>query len=89
MNALEERNTVWHLLELIIEKHLTIDSEYLDPTAEDQIEFGNFVKGHPMCFEQCFSECMAEITRKIPSDYKVTKSAIIGTGEGVIGLTKI
>ncbi len=89
MNALEERNLVWNLLELIIEKHdLENSSEFLDPTAEDEIIFGNFVKGHPMCFESLFSEVMAELTRKLPSNYIIAKSYIIGTGDAVIGIVK-
>lgn len=90
MNALEERNLVWNLLELLIEKHeLTNSSEFLDPIAEDEIIFGNFIKGHPMCFRESFEGFMAELTRKLPTDYKVAKSYIIGTGDAVIGLTKI
>ena len=89
MNALEERNLVWNLLELIIEKHdLENSSEFLDPVAEDEIIFGNFVKGHPMCFEDLFIEVMAELTRKLPSNYMIAKSYIIGTGDAVIGIVK-
>lgn len=89
MNALEERNLVWNLLELIIEKHgLENSSEFLDPIAEDEIIFGNFIKGHPMCFESMFGEFMAELTRKLPNDYLIAKSYIIGTGDAVIGIVK-
>lgn len=89
MTPLEERNLVWNLLELIIEKHeLENSSEFLDPLDEDEIIFGNFVKGHPMCFEEIFSEVMAELTRKLPSNYIVAKSYIIGTGDAVIGIVK-
>ena len=44
MDKLEERNLVWNLVELIIEKHrLENSSEFIDPIAEDRIVFGNFV----------------------------------------------
>lgn len=78
------------MMELIIEKHdLKNTSEFLDPQAEDEIIFGNFVSGHPMCFEQTYSEVIAELTRKLPTDYKIVQSNVIGTGEGTIGLMKI
>ena len=89
MTPLEERNLVWNLVELIIEKRLSITSEILDPQAEDQIIFGDFVKGHPMSFDQEYSETIAEIERKLPSDYVVAKANIIGTGEGTIGIMKV
>lgn len=89
MTPLEERNLVWNMLELIIEKRLENSSELLDPVPEGEIIFGNFVKGHPMCFEQDFSETIAELTRKLPSDYVIAKDYIMGTGEGVIGLMKV
>lgn len=90
MTPLEERNLVWNLLELLIEKHeLTNSSEFLDPVAEDTIVFGNFIQGHPMCFEELLAELMAELTRKLPTDYKIVKSSIIGTGDAVIGIAKI
>ena len=89
MNALEERNLVWNMLELIIEKHdLEITSEFLDPLDDDKIIFGNFIKGHPMCFEESMSELMAELTRKLPSDYRIAKDHIISTGDAVIGIVK-
>lgn len=89
MKPLEERNLVWNLLELIIEKRLENLSQLLDPEAEDKIIFGNFVEGHPMCFQQDFSETIAEIERKLPSDYVIAKAQIIGSGDGVIGLMKV
>lgn len=89
MTPLEERNLVWNLLELIIEKRLSNDYQLLDPQAEDEIIFGNFVSGHPMSFEQDYSETIAEIERKLPSDYIVAQANIIGTGEGSIGIVKV
>ena len=89
MKPLEERNLVWNLLELIIEKRLENSSEFLDPQTEDEIIFGNFVKGHPMSFEQDYSETIAEITRKLPNNYTIAQARIIGTGEGTIGLMKV
>ena len=89
MKPLEERNLVWNLLELIVEKRLENSSEFLDPEEEDRIIFGNFVKGHPMSFQQDFSETIAEIERKLPSDYELVKAQIYGTGEGAIGLMKV
>lgn len=90
MNALEERNLVWNLLELLIEKHdFENTSEFLDPEAEDRIVFGNFIKGHPMCFDECMSELMAELTRKLPSDYVIAKNYALDTGSAVIGIVKI
>lgn len=89
MTPLEERNLVWHLLELIIEKHdLENSSEFLDPLDEDKVIFGNFIKGHPMCFEESLSELMAELTRKLPSDYIIARNYVIGTGDAVIGIVK-
>lgn len=89
MNVLEERNLVWNMLELIIEKHdLEITSEFLDPLDDDKIIFGNFVKGHPMCFEESMSELMAELTRKLPSDYIIAKDYYLDTGSAVIGIVK-
>lgn len=88
MKALEERNLVWNLMELIIEKYLENSCEFLDPDG-DGIIFGNFVKGHPMCFETDFKEMIAELTRKLPSNYVVAKCTVIGTGDGVIGLMKV
>ena len=90
MTPLEERNLVWNLLELLIEKHeLENNSEFLDPNGEDEVIFGNYIKGHPMCFEELFAGFMAELTRKLPSDYCIVVSNIIGTGDAVIGITKI
>lgn len=89
MTPLEERNLVWHLLELIIEKHeFENSSEFLDPLDEDRVIFGNFIKGHPMCFEETLSELMAELTRKLPSDYIIARNYVIGTGDAVIGIVK-
>lgn len=89
MTPLEERNLVWNLLELLIEKHeLENNSEFLDPNDEDEVIFGNYIKGHPMCFEESFSGFIAELTRKLPSDYCIAISSIIGTGDAVIGITK-
>lgn len=90
MTPLEERNLVWNLLELLIEKHeLKNSSEFLEPVEEDEIVFGNFISGHPMCFEELFSGFMAELTRKLPSNYSIVMSNIIGTGDAVIGITKV
>lgn len=90
MIPLEERNLVWNLLELLIEKHdLKSTSEFLDPEAEDHLVFGNFVEGHPMCFEVCIQELLAELTRKLPTDYVIAKAHILGTGDAVIGIVKI
>ena len=77
MKPIEERNLVWNL------------SEFLDPTGEDEIIFGNFIKGHPMCFSESLSELVAELTRKLPSNYVIAKCYEIGTGDAVIGITKI
>jgi len=89
MNTIEERNLVWHLLELLIEKHdLESTSEFLDPEAEDHLVFGNFIKGHPMCFEESMQCLMAELTRKLPSDYIIAKDYILDTGSAVIGIVK-
>lgn len=90
MTPLEERNLVWNMLELLIIKHdLKIESEFLDPVAEDEIVFGNFISGHPMCFDECISELMAELSRKLPNDYKIAKDYLLDTGSAVIGITKI
>lgn len=90
MTPLEERNLVWNLVELIIIKHgLKISSEFLDPTAEDEIVFGDFVKGHPMSFEGDFEQVVIEITKKLPSTYTIAKDYILDTGSAVIGIVKI
>ena len=90
MTPLEERNLVWNMLELIIMRHkLKLDMEFLDPKTEGVCEFGNFVSGHPMDFEQVFKECIIEVERKLPSTFRVTTANIIGTAEGTIGITKI
>lgn len=89
MTPLEERNLVWNLLELLIEKHeLENSSEFLEPINENEIIFGNFIEGHPMCFEESFAGFMAELTRKLPSDYNIAKCNVVGTGDAVIGITK-
>ena len=89
MDAIEERNLVWYLLELLIEKHdLRSSSEFLDPEAEDHIVFGNFIEGHPMCFDECMQSFMAELTRKLPSDYIIAKDYKIDTGSAIIGIVK-
>lgn len=89
MDLLEERNLIWNLLELLIEKHeLRNSSEFLDPVSEDEIVFGNFVKGHPMCFEESISCLIAELSRKLPSDYIICKNHFISTGDAVIGITR-
>lgn len=90
MKPLEERNLVWNLLETIIEKYgLENSSEFLDPTAEDEIVFGNFVKGHPMSFEGDFESIVIEVTRKLPSDYKIAKDYTFDDASGIIGIIKI
>lgn len=89
MTPLEERNLVWELLELLILKNdLEIDSEFLDP-EDDNIVFGNYIKGHPMAFEENISGLMADLTRKLPGDYVIAKDYMLGTGEAVIGLSKV
>ena len=88
MTPLEERNLVWNMVELIIEKRLKIELESLDP-QDNGVEFGNFVNGHPMSFEQDYEQTIIEIERKLPSDYKITSALMIGTGEGHIGVMKI
>lgn len=89
MNRLEERNLVWNLVEEIIKNHdLEISSEFLDPLSEDEMIFGNFIKGHPMSFGMDLRELIADITRKLPSDYEIVKCYEIDTGNGVIGIMK-
>lgn len=90
MTPLEERNLVWNMMELIVLRHnLKLDMEFLDPKSESIVEFGNFISGHPMDFEQIFQECLIEIERKLPSTFRVTTANIIGTAEGTIGITRI
>lgn len=90
MKPLEERNLVWNMLELLINKHgLENSSEFLDPTGEDEIIFGNFVKGHPMSFEGDFESVVIEITRKLPSDYTIAKGYMFDDASGIIGIIKI
>lgn len=90
MNALEERNLVWNLVELIIEKHrLENSSEFIDPIAEDRIVFGNFVKGHPMSFEGDFEQMVIEISKKIPGSYSIAKDYMFDDASGIIGIVKI
>ena len=90
MTPLEERNLVWNMLELIIIKHrLKSDMEFLDPKTEGICEFGNFISGHPMDFQENFKECLIEVERKLPSTFRVTTANILGTAEGTIGITKI
>lgn len=87
MKKLEERNLVWHLVELIIEKHgLENSSEFLDPIAEDEIIFGNFVKGHPMSFEGDFEQMVIEISKKLPSTYTIAKDYMFDDASGIIGI---
>lgn len=89
MNTLEERNLVWNLVELIIEKHgLENSSEFLDPIAEDEIIFGNFVEGHPMSFEGDFEQMVIEISKKIPSTYTIAKDYMFDDASGIIGIVK-
>lgn len=90
MDSLEERNLVWNLVELIILKNgLKITSELLDPTAEDEIIFGNFVSGHPMSFEGDFKDMTIEVSRKLPSGYQIVQNYTLDTGSGVIGIMKM
>lgn len=89
MNGLEERNLVWNLVELIIEKRLSNDSELLDPVSENEIIFGNFVSGHPISFPQSFAETIAEIERKLPTTYELCKANIFGTADACIGIRKV
>ena len=90
MNYLEERNLIWNLLELIILKHnLKIDMESLNPNSQNSIEFGDFIKGNPMCFSEDFEQVVIELERKLPSSYIITSANIFGTGEGHIGITKV
>lgn len=90
MNALEERNLVWNMIELIIIKHgLKISSEYLDPNAEDNIVFGNYVEGHPMSFGNDFEQVIIEVTKKLPSTYTIAHDYELDDASGVIGIVKI
>ena len=90
MIPLEERNLVWNLLELLIEKHgLENSSEFLDPTDKDEIIFGNFIKGCPMYLEESLAGLIDELTWKLPSNYNIAKYYIIGPGDAVIGITKV
>lgn len=90
MTPLEERNTVWNMLELLIDKHkLKNESEFLDPEAEDRIIFGNFVGGHPMSFEGDFKDMITELTRILPSDYDIAKSYVFDDASGVVGIIKL
>ena len=90
MTPLEERNLVWNMLELIVLKHkLKLDMGFLDPKSEGIVEFGNYISGHPMDFEQVFQECLIEVERKLPSNFRVTTANICGTAEGAIGITRI
>ena len=89
MKKLEERNLVWNLVELIIEKHgLENSSEFLDPLAEDEIVFGNFVKGHPMSFEGDFEQMVIEISKKLPSTYAIAKDYMFDDASGIIGIVE-
>lgn len=90
MKEIEERNLVWNLVELIIIKNgLNIDMESLDPKTETKIEFGDYVSGHPMDFEEKYEKTIIEISRKLPNSYKISNSRIFGTGEGHIGIMKM
>lgn len=90
MNTLEERNIIWEMAELVIEKHkLENSTEFLDPIAEDILVFGNFVKGHPMSFDADFKNAVAEISEKLPSDYEIVKSYALDDASGCIGICKI
>lgn len=90
MTPLEERNLVWNLLELLIIKHgLKNESEFLDPIAEDEIIFGNFVEGHPMSFEGDFKDMVTELTRLLPSKYDVAKSYLFDDASGCVGIIKL
>ncbi|WP_296849597.1 hypothetical protein [uncultured Methanobrevibacter sp.] len=90
MDKLEERNLVWNLVELIIEKHrLENSSEFIDPIAEDRIVFGNFVKGHPMSFTGDFEQLVIEITRKLPGSYEIARDYMLDDASGVVGIVKI
>ena len=90
MKPLEERNLVWNMLELLINKHgLENSSEFLDPTGEDEIIFGNFVKGHPMSFEGDFKDMVTELTRLLPGNYDIAKSYLFDDASGIIGVIKI
>ena len=90
MTPLEERNLVWNMLELLIIKHgLKNDSEFLDPEAEDEIIFGNFVSGHPMSFEGDFKDMVTELTRLLPSKYDIAKSYLFDDASGCVGIIKI
>lgn len=90
MTPLEERNLVWNLVELIITKHgLKIESEFLDPNNDKPLEFGNFVSGHPMCFEHEYEQTIIEISKKLPSKYEITSAIVFSTGDGHIGVSKI
>lgn len=90
MKPLEERNLIWNLLEVLIEKYqLKNKTEFLDPRAEDEIVFGNFVEGHPMSFEGDFKEMVTELTRLLPGEYDVALSYLFDDASGCIGIVKI
>lgn len=89
MTPLEERNLVWNVLELLLYKYnLENDCEFLDPIAEDDIIFGNFISGHPMSFESDFELLVIDLSRKLPSSFEIVKSNIFGTAEGCIGIKR-
>lgn len=89
MKPLEERNLIWNMLELLIEKYRLVNSsEFLDPIAEDRIVFGNFVKGHPMSFEGNFKDMVTELTRLLPSEYDIARNYLFDDASGCIGIVK-
>jgi len=89
MKPLEERNLIWNMLELLIDKYgLENDCEFLDPVSEDELIFGNFVKGHPMSFEGEFKSMVTELTRLLPSEYDIAKSYLFDDASGCIGIFK-
>lgn len=90
MTPLEERNMVWNMLELLIEKYkLKNDSEFLEPNTKDNIVFGNFVSGHPMSFEGDFEDMVVELTRLLPGCYDIARDYIFDDASGCIGIIKI
>lgn len=90
MKPTEERNLVWNLLELLIVKYkFKNENEFLDPTEDNKIIFGNFISGHPMSFEGEFKEMITELTRILPSKYDIVRSYIFDDSSACIGLMKI
>ena len=90
MTPTEERNLVWNLLELLIVKYrFKNENEFLDPTEDNKIIFGNFISGHPMSFEGEFKEMITELSRILPGKYDIVCSSIFDDSSACIGLMSI